>query len=383
MRAVPITRHGGPEVLTLQHVADPVPGPADALVRVEACALNHLDLWQRRGLARVTLPLPHIPGSDIAGQVVEAGGSGLSPGTPVLVYPGISCGVCARCTAGDDNHCPQFGVIGYQSEGGYGELVAVPARNLVPRPAGIDAVTGAAFPLTFLTAWHMLVGRAAVQAGETVLVMAGGSGVGQAAIQVARLHGARVIVTTGRAGKEDRARALGADAVVSHANAAFAAEVRALTNNRGVDVVIEHVGEAVWDQAVRCLAPGGRLVTCGATSGHAGHIDLRVLFVRQLSLLGSYMGTRAEFVAVVAALADGRLAPVVDSVFSLEDAAGSPTPRGAGAVREDRPPALDRARSVVGPPPADCETFPTGRRISGSNCRDMGVVGYTRCAWRG
>lgn len=323
MRAVPIPGHGGPEVLRLVEVPDPVPGPSDALVRVGACALNHLDLWQRRGLERVTIPLPHVPGSDIAGEVVDGGPSGLDAGTRVLVHPAVSCGACPACRAGRDNLCPSFGVIGFQTEGGYAELVAVPARNLVPLPPGTDLVEGAAFPLTFLTAWHMLVSRAAVQAGETVLVVGAGSGVGQAAIQVARLHGARVFATGGQPWKLEAARALGAEAAIDHAREDVAAEIRRLTDRRGVDVVIEHVGQAVWEKAVRCLAPGGRLVTCGATTGHEGRIDLRILFVRQVSLMGSYMGTRAEFLAAVAALAAGRLRPVVDAVFPLAEAASA------------------------------------------------------------
>jgi NADPH:quinone reductase-like Zn-dependent oxidoreductase len=321
VRAVPISRHGGPEVLQLEQIADPVPGPDQALVRVRACALNHLDLWQRRGLERVTLHLPHVPGSDIAGEVVAGGSSGFGPGARVLVHPGLSCGTCPACLEGHDNLCPQFGVIGYQSEGGYAELASVPAGSLVALPAGVDFVQGAAFPLTFLTAWHMLVARAGVKAGDLVLVIAAGSGVGQAAIQVARLHGARVIATAGSPDKLEFARNLGAEAAVNHHTEDLAAEVRRLTNKRGVDIVIEHVGEALWDKAVRCLAPGGRLVTCGATSGHQGRVDIRTLFVRQLSLLGSYMGTRAEMDAAVAALAEGRLRAVVDKIFPLSAAA--------------------------------------------------------------
>lgn len=321
MRAVPIPVHGGPEVLRLVEVPDPTPGAGSALVRVRACALNHLDLWQRRGLDRVPLRLPHIPGSDIAGELVEPGGSDLVAGARVLVYPGLSCGHCPACLAGDDNLCPAFGVVGYQSEGGYAELVVVPATNVLPLPPGIDFVEGAAFPLTFLTAWHMLVSRARVREGETVLVIGAGSGVGQAAIQVARLRGATVLASASGTAKLEAALELGATAAIDHSASDLAGEVRRLTDRRGVDVVIEHVGEAVWERAVKSLARGGRLVTCGATTGHEGRIDLRVLFVRQLSLLGSYMGTRAELAAAVGELAGRRLRPVVDSVVPLADAA--------------------------------------------------------------
>jgi len=199
--------------------------------------------------------------------------------------------------------------------------VAVPAANLLSIPDGVTFESAAAFPLTFLTAWHMLVARANVRAGETVLVMAAGSGVGQAAVQIAKLHGARVIATAGDARKLEAARSLGADEAVDHYAAGLTDEVRRLTGGRGVDVVVEHIGEAVWDRVVRCLARGGRLVTCGVTSGHHGAIDLRALFSRQLSLLGSYMGTRADLEAAWAAFGHGDLAPVVDSVLPLADAA--------------------------------------------------------------
>lgn len=321
MRAVPITTHGGPEVLTIREVPDPSPSGDDALVRVRACALNHLDLWQRRGIARVGLTLPHIPGSDIAGEVVEGGPSGLAAGTRVVVHPGLNCGRCAACLAGQDSLCDRYGVVGYQSEGGYAELVVVPARNLLTIPDGVGFETAAAFPLTFLTAWHMLLSRANLRAGETVLVIAAGSGVGQAAVQIARLHGARVLATAGDARKLEAARALGADEALDHYAAGLTDEVRRLTGGRGVDVVIEHVGEAVWDRVVKCLARGGRLVTCGATSGYHGAIDLRALFARQLSLMGSYMGTRADLDAAWAAFGRGELRPVVDAVLPLADAA--------------------------------------------------------------
>jgi NADPH:quinone reductase-like Zn-dependent oxidoreductase len=317
MRAVPITRHGGPEVLQLLEVPDPTPGPGQVLVRVRGCALNHLDLWQRRGLEHVKLPLPHIPGSDISGEVVDPGESGLASGARVIVHPGLNCGHCPACLDGQDSLCATYGIVGYQSEGGYAELAAVPARNLIALPPQVSFTDGAAFPLTFLTAWHMLVSRAHVRGGETVLVMAAGSGVGQAAIQVARLHGARVIATARQKEKLDGARALGADDVVDTSQPDWSAEVRRLTNKRGADVVIEHVGAAVWEQALKSLARGGRLVTCGATSGHRGELDLRVLFAKQQSLLGSYMGTRADLGAAVEGLASGRLKPAVDSVLPL------------------------------------------------------------------
>ena len=290
-------------------------------MRVRACALNHLDLWQRRGLDRVHIPLPHIPGSDVAGEIVEAPPGAPVPGTRVMLQPGLSCGLCSACLSGADNFCARYDLLGYRTDGGCAELVTVPAANLLPIPDTIDFVQAAAFPLTFLTAWHMLVSRARIQAGEWVLVLAAGSGVGQAAIQVARLHGARVITTAGTAAKRRKAEDLGVEAALDHHGADLVEEVRALTGRRGVDVVVEHVGEATWDRSIRVLARGGRLVTCGATTGANAAIDLRALFARQISLLGSFMGSKGELAHAATLLFAGRLAPVVDTVFPLASAA--------------------------------------------------------------
>jgi NADPH:quinone reductase-like Zn-dependent oxidoreductase len=313
--------HGGPEVIVLETAPDPAPGPGQVLVRIRACALNHLDLWQRRGLDRVTIPFPHISGAEVAGEVVEAPGGEVAAGTRVLLQPGLSCGRCAACLDGRDNECRRYDVLGYQSNGGYAELVVVPVANVVPIPDHIAFRDAAAFPLTFLTAWHMLVTRARVRPGETVLVLAGTSGVGQAAVQLARLHGARVIATAGTAAKLDQARALGAEHVINHHEQDIAAEVRRLTDKRGVDVVVEHVGQATWTASVRSLAAGGRLVTCGNTTGWDAAIDLRFLFTRQLSLLGSYMGTKGELLQAASFFFAGRVTPLVDAVLPLADAA--------------------------------------------------------------
>jgi NADPH:quinone reductase-like Zn-dependent oxidoreductase len=320
MRAARFHTHGAPDVIQYEEAPDPPPAAGRALVRVRACALNHLDLWQRRGLERVTIPLPHISGADVAGEVLDPGGGPVPAGTRVFLQPGLSCGVCAACLEGRDNQCADYDVLGYQSDGGYAELVSVPVENLVPIPDHIDFVTAAAFPLTFLTAWHMLVTRAAVRQGESVLVLAGGSGVGQAAIQIARLHGAHVLATAGPA-KMTRTRELGAGHVFDHYAEDFSRGVRSATAGRGADVVVEHVGEATWERSVRALARGGRLVTCGATTGPRGAIDLRHLFARQLSLLGSYMGRKSELLAAAPFFFDGKLRPVVDEVLPLADAA--------------------------------------------------------------
>ena len=318
MKAVRFHEHGGPDVLRYEDAPDPPHGPGVALVRVRACALNHLDLWERRGIERVTLPLPHISGSDVAGEVVASGS--MAAGTRVMLQPGLRCGVCPACRAGRDNHCVEYDVLGLHSDGGYAELVAVPEENLIPIPDSIGFVEAAAFPLVFLTAWHMLVGRARLTEAQTVLVLAGASGVGQAAIQIARHFNARVFATSAPQ-KADRCRELGAEIVFDHYSGDFAREARRATSGRGVDIVVEHVGEATWDRSVRALASGGRLVTCGATTGHRAAIDLRHLFARQLSLLGSYMGTFADLRQAAALLFNGTLSPVIDEVLPLSRAA--------------------------------------------------------------
>jgi NADPH:quinone reductase-like Zn-dependent oxidoreductase len=322
MHAVRFHRHGGPEVLRYEEVPDPQPRPGEALVRVRACALNHLDLWERRGLPRVTIPLPHIPGSDVAGEVVSAPASDLGSGSRVMLQPGMSCGRCQACLEGRDNECPRYEVLGSLNHpGGYAEYVTVPLQNLVPIPDDIDFVRAAAFPLTFLTAWHMLVACAGLKRGEDVLVLAAGSGVGQAAIQTARILGARVFATAGSNEKRERARALGAYDVIDHHRQDVADEIRRMTNNRGVDVVIEHVGEATWAGSMRSLARGGRLVTCGATTGANGAVNLQALFAKQLTVRGAYMGTKGELWRAARLFFAGQLNPVVDRTFPLKDAA--------------------------------------------------------------
>jgi NADPH:quinone reductase-like Zn-dependent oxidoreductase len=323
VKAVRFHEHGPPSVLRYEDAPDPVSAAGEAVVRVRACALNHLDLWQRRGIERVRIPFPHISGSDIAGEVVEPGASGCAAGAPVMVQPGVSCGRCAACLSGRDNECGAYGLIGYQTDGGYAELVRVPAVNLIPLPPVLDMVSAAAFPLTFLTAWHMLMTRAALKAGEDVLILAAGSGVGQAAIQIAKLHGSRVIATAGNDEKLARGRAIGADEAINHHTEDVPKRVRELTAGRGVDVVVEHVGQATWDRSLKSLARGGRLVTCGATTGPQANVDLRFLFGRKLSLLGSYMGTKGELLEAARFFFAGRLQPVIDRVYALRDAAAA------------------------------------------------------------
>jgi NADPH:quinone reductase-like Zn-dependent oxidoreductase len=322
MKAVRFHAHGGPEVLRYEEAPEPQLAPGEVLVRVHACALNHLDIWERRGLERLVIPLPHISGSDVAGEVVASAAPDVNVGRRVMLQPGISCGRCAACLSGRDNECPQYEVLGYRNHaGGYAELVKVPVQNLISIPDTIDFVQAAAFPLTFLTAWHMLITRAGLKRGDDVLVLAAGSGVGQAAVQIAFLYGARVFATAGSDDKLERARALGAYEVIHHHKQDIAEEIKRLTNRRGVDIVIEHVGDATWAKSVRSLARGGRLVTCGATTGWTGAIDLRALFAKHLSILGSYMGTKGELLRATRFFFSGQLKPVIDHTFPLAAAA--------------------------------------------------------------
>jgi len=319
MKAVRIHEFGGPEVLKYEDIPDPVLHKDHVLVRVRACALNHLDLWVRKGLPGVKLP--HILGSDIAGEVVEAGEyiTGIKPGTRVLLAPMVFCNHCEQCTSGRHNLCPQFAVLGNTVDGGNCELIAVPQVNVIPIPGSLNFADAASVPLVFLTAWHMLVGRAHLRAGQTVLVLGAGSGVGSAAIQIAKMLGAEVITTAGDERKLAKARELGADHTIDHYKQKIADEVRRITSKRGVDVVFEHVGIATWPDSVRSLRPGGTLVTCGATTGYEAQLDLRVLFAKQLSLLGSYMGEMGELHEVLQHVFSGKLKPVVDRTFPLSE----------------------------------------------------------------
>lgn len=325
MKSVRFHAHGGPEVLQYEDAPDPHARPGWVVVRVQACALNHLDLWQRRGLDRVRIPMPHISGAEVAGTIADLGSdvTGLSAGQRVMLQPGLTCGRCRECLSGRDFLCTAYDVLGYQSDGGYAELVTVPVANVIPLPDHIDFVAAAAFPLTFLTAWHMLYAGGRLSSSDTVLVVAAGSGVGQAAVQLAKAARARVITTARGAEKCGKALALGADAVIDSSNEDVAKRVKALTDGRGVDIVIEHVGVATWTSSVRSLATGGRLVTCGATTGHDATLDLRHLFARQLTFVGSYMGAKSELLQATDGFFRGLYAPVVDMTFPLSEAAAA------------------------------------------------------------
>ncbi|MBZ5500591.1 MAG: zinc-binding dehydrogenase [Acidobacteriia bacterium] len=323
MKAVRFFEHGGTDRLRYEDVADPIPGPGEIAVRVKACALNYLDLWERKGLPGVAIPLPHISGSDVAG-VVESIGPGVAhvkPGTKTLVNPGLSCMHCEPCYRGNDNHCRSYSVLGYVTDGGYAELVKVPAVNALPFPEPMPFAEAAAIPLVFMTAWHMLVTRCAIRAGEDVLILGAGSGVGSAAIQIAKLFHARVITTAGSEAKLEKARALGADHVIHHAKQKLRDEVRRITEKRGADIVLEHVGAATWEESVNCLAHHGRLVTCGATTGFDVRLDLRYLFAKELTLMGSYMGSKHELLQVLKLVQAELLHPVVSEILPLKEAA--------------------------------------------------------------
>jgi NADPH:quinone reductase-like Zn-dependent oxidoreductase len=319
MKAVRIHEFGGPEVLTYEDIPDPEPRKDQVLVRVKACALNHLDVWVRKGLPGVKLP--HILGSDIAGEIAEVGEyvTGLKAGERVLVSPIHYCGQCVKCVAGLQNQCREFTVVGNAVDGGNCELIAARPADVIAIPDSLDFNQAASVPLVFVTAWHMLVGLAAVRPGQTVLVLGASSGVGIAAIQIAKMFQCRVITTAGNEAKLEKARALGADHGIDHYKQKISEEVRKITNKEGVDIVIEHVGAATWDESIKSLTTGGKLVTCGATTGPNVAIDLRHLFARQLSLLGSYMGTMGELHEVLKHVFAGRLKPVVDRVFPLSE----------------------------------------------------------------
>jgi NADPH:quinone reductase-like Zn-dependent oxidoreductase len=319
MEAVRIHQFGGPEVLSYEDVPDPQLRQDQVLVRVRACSLNHLDVWVRKGLPGVTLP--HILGSDIAGEVVEVGEyvTTFKAGQRVLLAPMHFCGHCAKCVAGLQNQCREFSALGNAVDGGNCELICAPEAGVISIPDSLEFDQAASAPLVFLTAWHMLVGRAQVRPGQTVLVLGASSGVGIAAIQIAKMFHCRVITTAGDETKLEKGRALGADFGINHYKQKISEEVRRITGKEGVDIVIEHVGAATWDESVRSLKGGGTLVTCGATTGPNVGIDLRHLFARQLTLLGSYMGTMGELHEVLGHVFAGRLKPIVDQVFPLRD----------------------------------------------------------------
>jgi len=322
MKAVVLHRHGGPEVLEAVELPQPKIRADEVLVRVRAVALNHLDLWIRKGLPHLKLVYPHILGSDIAGEVAEVGDlvEGVTLGQKVLLHPGLICGRCERCSEGRDNLCPRYRILGENVSGGYAEYLAVPARNLLPFPQNLDFAHAACLPLVFLTAWQMLVDKAAIRPGQWVLIHGGGSGVGSAGIQIAKLFGCRVIATAGSEAKLEKAKALGADFGVNYRNENLFEAVARIAGKQAIDVVFEHVGKALWKESLLCLKWGGVLVTCGATTGADVATDLRQVFFRQLRILGSTMGSRGSQFEILRQVEAGRLKPVLDRTLPLAEA---------------------------------------------------------------
>ena len=322
MKAVRIHEHGGPEVLSVDEVDVPEPRAGEALVRVLGASVNHLDLWVRRGMPGVKIPFPRILGCDGVGEVVALGPGAEGPavGTRVVIEPGMSSGQSAEDARGMDHLSRDYHIRGEHTDGLDCDYVTAETRYLLPLPESIDPVQAAAVPLVFLTAWGMLVTRAALTSGETVLVLGGASGVGSAAIQIAKDRGARVLATAGSDAKLALCASLGADHVVDHRDESWGREVKALTDGAGCDVVFEHVGPATWKTSMAVLARNGRLVTCGGTTGPMVQLALPHLFIKNQTVMGSTMGPRSAFPEIFRKVAQGVFRPVVDRVLSLDEA---------------------------------------------------------------
>ncbi|MFQ5707838.1 MAG: zinc-binding dehydrogenase [bacterium] len=322
MKAVVIHEHGGIEKLSYEDQPVPQIQANEILLEVKAIALNHLDLWVRQGLPGIRLAMPHILGSDVSGVVAAAGElvTNVKVGDQVLLAPGWGCGHCELCLAGQDNYCRDYKVLGENTQGVYAEFVRASAENALPIPAGLNFDQAAAIPLVYLTAWHMLVDQAKVQPGEDILILAAGSGVGSAAVQIAKLFGARVIATASTQAKLEKAQELGADETINYQEKDFLEEVKRITGKRGVDIVFEHVGKSTWDSSLKALTKGGRLVTCGATTGYDAVTDLRYVFFKELKIFGNFMG-RKENLKHALKFFPHKLKPVIDTQFHLREAA--------------------------------------------------------------
>ncbi|MEK7288466.1 MAG: zinc-binding dehydrogenase [Elusimicrobiota bacterium] len=330
MKAVIFREHGGPEKLEyVENFPDPVLAQDEALVRVRATALNRLDIWVRQGLPGLKVPLPHISGCDASGEIARLGSGvkGWIAGEAVVISPGISCFKCPFCLEGRDNLCVAYGILGEHVPGGLAEFVKVKARQLAAKPKNISFEEAAAYPLTFLTAWHMLMTQGNLAAGNSVLILGAASGIGVAAIQIAKLAGAKpILAVAGNEDKLDKARALGADITIlskPDGSTPFYREALVATDSRGVDIVFEHVGPATMANSIKSVKKGGIIVTCGATAGPEAPIDLRYFFTREIRLQGSIMGTLAEFQKITQLVEEKKLCPVIDSVWGLKDARGA------------------------------------------------------------
>jgi len=321
MRAAALTGHGGPEVVEIVDVPDRDPGPGEVRVTIEAAALNHLDVWVRRGWPGLALELPHVLGSDLAGRVETPGPgvTGWAIGDAVLLTPGFGCGGCSACLSGEESLCASYHIYGEGVPGGMRERFVVPASHLLQMPAPLSFAEAAALPLTLMTAWRMLMVRGRLQPGETVLVQAAGSGVGTAAVQIAVAAGARVIAAASSEAKRAHAEAIGAEAAIDASQPGWRREVKRIAGGRGIDLVFEHVGGAIFEESLATLRRGGRLVTCGATAGAAAQVDLRHLFFKQLSIIGSTMGSRADLAPALALVERGKIRPVVYKVLPLAE----------------------------------------------------------------
>ncbi len=321
MKAAVIESHGEPDVIRYRESSDPVAGPGEVLVRVRACALNRRDIWVRRGLREKRLP--HILGTDIAGEIeaLGPGVAGAAIGAKVVLLPTLTCGRCEFCLTGADNCCAEIKLLGGAVDGGYAERVVVPARNVFSMPEGVSFVQAAAIPVAFLTAWHMLVTRGGLKPGDTVLVIGASSGIGSVAIQIAKLYRARVLATAGTPEKRRRCLVLGADEAIDRHTQSISQEVRRMTGGRGADLVFEHVGPATWAESLKALARRGRLLICGQTTGNEVALPLIQFFAQNQTIHGTYIGTAGEFFQVLRLVEDGKLSPVVDSVFPLAEAA--------------------------------------------------------------
>ena len=320
MKAVRFHEFGDPDVLRYESVPKPIPEFGEALVKIRSASLNHIDLWVEKGIYYKPT-LPHIPGADAAGVVEEVkDADSLLVGTKVLVYPTLACFHCRFCIEGNHNLCASYKTVGSQTDGSYAEYIKVPVKNLIRMPDQFKPEEAAALPLTFTTAYHMLVGRAKVQPNETVLVLGAGAGVGVAAIQISRLLGARVIATSSTEEKLRKAQRIGADVAINYTDEGWVDEVLAATKNRGVDVVIDHLGAATFAKGIKCLSKNGRLVNCGVTTGNEVSINIRDIFMAQRSIMGSVTGTMKDFLAVTKLTAERKLRPVIDSVYRLKDA---------------------------------------------------------------
>lgn len=323
MKSIRIHEHGGIDKLIYEDAPEPVISSGNVIIKVKACALNHLDIWVRQGLPNADFHLPRIPGSDISGIVAEVGEgvTGVQSGDEVLIFPAYFCGTCEVCLSGRQTLCDSYSAFGTMLDGGNAEYISVPERNVIPKPENLDFNESAAFPLVFLTAWHMLVSLGKVKEGDKVLVHAAGSGVGMAAIQIARLFCARVYTTSSSDAKLEKAKEIGADVTINYDSEDFLKSILNDTDGEGVDIVIEHIGPATWKNSVKSLKKGGRLVTCGATTGPVVDLEIRRIFSKQISILGSYMGYVSELYDIIRYVSSGALKPIVDKVYDLKDTA--------------------------------------------------------------